>query len=154
MTDRNTFIQYIRAALIAQRPDFAQKLADNWLAIWPGDAEVKLLRSSALYEQDRFELCVSELEALIIQDPELSNAYRLLAKSVRHVPAKSVTADLYDSCLRLLSRRPIQARQMPTWVTKTADAYQSLDSQDLDKAAASISQALTAEPTLPLTLLA
>jgi tetratricopeptide (TPR) repeat protein len=139
--------------MIAQRPDVAQKLTENWLEVWPGDAEVRLLRATALYEQSRFAQSVSELEALIIQDPELVNAYRLLSKAVRHIPAKSVKSDLYDSCVRLLSRRPFKTEQLPVWVLRMAEAYQHFDAGELKKAAASINEALTSDPPLPITLL-
>jgi tetratricopeptide (TPR) repeat protein len=154
MTDRTTFISYIRASLIAERPDHAQKLARSWLDRWPGDSEIKLLQATAHMEQGHYEKSTAILEKLIIQDPELENAYRLLAISVRHIPAKAVMAGLYEGAVRALSRRPISGDEAPAWVSLTGQSLQSLDTGDNHRANALINEALMAEPSLPLVQLA
>ena len=65
MTTRDEINSIIKAALLARRADFAQTIANDWLASWPGDLQVQLLLAQAEIETGSFNTVRARLMEII-----------------------------------------------------------------------------------------
>ncbi len=83
MIDRSSLLGLLRSSALARRFDFARAAALDWLAVWPGDAEVQHLLAQAEIELGHDDLAIDRLLRLVSVDPEDTQAYLSLAENLR-----------------------------------------------------------------------
>jgi tetratricopeptide (TPR) repeat protein len=129
MTDRATFIRLIDSALLAKRADYARHVANDWLAIWPGDIPVRLRLAKAEVSLGDHSTALERLAHLVQVDPERIEAYTLLTTTLR-TQGDTERALVFDACERVLDGRELDARRHPGWAMKLRAAYAELQRSD------------------------
>lgn len=154
MMERADFLNLIHASYVTGRYDFSRSVAVDWLAQWPQDIEVKLLLAEAEIKDDLFDRAIERLNLLILYDPELTEAYELLATAYSKVGDLN-RAHVHDACRALLRREKLGKRRIPSWVRSLDRTKQALDRGNKKKAVKQVQVALEADPDFALpTLLA
>jgi hypothetical protein len=149
MIEREDLINLIQAARVAGRSDFARLAAADWLADWPGDLEIQFLLAQAEVEQGLNQPASARLHAVVLADPEFSEAYTLLAVALR-ASGDPVQAQTYGACAAILRAEPLDAARAPSWAPALVRAAAALAAGNAADAGAEAHQALTADPSLPL----
>ncbi|MGA9531854.1 MAG: hypothetical protein WBR18_03980, partial [Anaerolineales bacterium] len=154
MIDRETFLTLFNAAKAADRADYARSLAGDWLASWPADGEVVLAAATLEIEQKLFGTAVDRLQSSIERDPEVIQAYKLLATAAE-ANSDPINAATYRACASALSGQMPDHAQAPGWTKAIAEAIGALTEANFQQAADWSHDAILADPSLPLpTLLA
>jgi Flp pilus assembly protein TadD len=154
MIERTDFLNLIHASYVAGRYDFSRLLAADWLASWPEDIEVKLLLAEAEIKDEQIDQAIERLNILINCDPELTEAYELLASAYYQVGDLN-RAHVYDGCRALLQREKLGKGRVPSWVRSLDRAKHAIDRGNRKKAIKQAQMALDADPDFALpTLLA
>ena len=152
MINRDDLINIINAAKKISRLDFAFSLATDWLAFWPGDAEVQLMVAQIESEQQLFNTAVQRLFDVLSSDPENVEAYDLLAKTL--IASNDPTrARVFAACAAALRGSMPESVEFPSWATHLSRAITALSSNNPQSAAIEIQKTLTADPDLPLPML-
>lgn len=152
MIYRDYLIKLVDAAKQINRLDFAFSLATDWLAFWPGDAEVQLIVAQIESERQLFNTAVQRLFDVLASDPENVEAYDLLANTLR-ASNDPTRARVYAACAAALRGSMPESVEFPSWATHLSSAITALSSNDPQSAAIEIQETLTADPDLPLPML-
>jgi tetratricopeptide (TPR) repeat protein len=154
MIERTDFLNLIHASYVAGRYDFSRRVAADWLASWPEDIEVKLLLAEAEIKDELLDQAIERLNILINYDPELTEAYELLASTYYKVGDLN-RAHVYDGCRALLQREKLGKGRVPSWIRSLDRAKNAIDRGNRKKAIKQAQMALEADPDFALpTLLA
>jgi len=149
MIDRDYLIKLLNAAKLAGRYDFASSTAADWLASWPGDAEVQLMIAQIESEQQLHNLAIQRLLEVVASDPEFVEAYDLLACSLS-ASSDPTRSRVYAACSAALRGSKLDSTKFPSWSTHLSKAIAALDTDDPQTAFNEIQMVLTADPDLPL----
>ncbi len=149
MIDRNTCIQLIHAARIANRGDFARVVAADWLASWPGDLRIQFLLAQVEFDHQLFEPATVRLMTIINADPEYVEAYTLLAKTLEGSKHPS-RAHVFAAVARSLQGRAPKQEQSPSWGISLHQAIIALRARDYALAESEANTALSYDPNLAL----
>ncbi len=152
MTDRDTFIRLIDTALLAKRADYARHVANDWLAIWPGDIQVRLRLARAELYLGEHATALERLAHLVQIDPEQTEAYTLLASTLRTM-GETQRALTFEACERVLDGKKLDTARHPEWAMKLRAAYAELRSADSQLAERLAQEALAGDPDLALAYL-
>ncbi len=151
---RADFLNLIHASYVAGRYDFSRRVAADWLVSWPEDIEVKLLLAEAEIKDWHFDQAIERLNILIKFDPELIEAYELLAAAF-YKTGDMNRAHVNDACRALLQREKLGRGRVPSWIRSLDRAKNAIDRGRLKKAIKQAQSALDADPDFALpTLLA
>jgi hypothetical protein len=149
MIERQTFINFIRAAIVTQRFDYARRVAMDWLATWPGDGTIIELLAEVEIAQAHATTAIERLRKLILVDPENSRGYDLLAKALRQ-SGDHFKAPLYEACKYALQDDNALPSDAPPWIHAIKQARKLLDENLLEEAKFRAQSALAADPSIPL----
>jgi tetratricopeptide (TPR) repeat protein len=149
MTDRDTFISLIKAALLANRADYARHLATDWLSVFPGDVDFLTLLSRAELELGHVDRALARLKRITETDPECAAAYNLLASALR-TKGDLAGAKAYQACASALQGVDLDPDQHPAWAIVLQQAIRARGRGDLQKAHLQIQEVLAAEPEMCL----
>ena len=101
---RHFLIKILYAALAIGENRFTHQVALAWLAYYPGDLLVKLLRAQALLADGYADQCLTILQDLITRDPENREAYELIQEAQNNLNLHE--DDLALGCTIALGRIP------------------------------------------------
>lgn len=149
MLDRETLLDLIRAAWVASRFDLGRSLAADWLAAWPGDLEVQLLLAESEKAEGLNNAASARLEALVLADPEYTQAYSLLAQALS-AAGNPKRAAVFEACAKALQRERPSLSHTPHWARPLARSLTELDAGNAETAATLSQEALSQDPDLPL----
>ncbi len=149
MIDRKTFFATFEAARANERPDEARHLAIHWVKSWPGDADAVRALARLETDQKRFGTAIDRLEDLIVRDPEDSEAYTLLARTLKST-ADRARAEVYAACALALQGRELPDREAPAWTASLARAVRAFSRHQPRRASTAAQEALLADANLPL----
>ena len=124
--DRADFLNLIHASYVAGRYDFSRRVAADWLVSWPEDIEVKLLLAEAEIKDGHFDQAIERLNILIKFDPELIEAYELLAAAF-YKTGDMNRAHVNDACRALLQREKLGRGRVPSWIRSLDRAKNAID---------------------------
>jgi tetratricopeptide (TPR) repeat protein len=154
MMERADFLNLIHASYVVGRYDFSRLVAADWLASWPEDLEVKLLLAEAEIKEQLFDQAIERLSTLINFDPELTEAYDLLASACSQSGDMN-RAHVYEACKTLLQRSKLGKGRVPSWIRSLDRALNAINKGNKKKAIKQAQNAIDADPDLALpTLLA
>lgn len=149
MIDRDYLITLLNAAKLAGRHDFARSIATDWLASWPGDAEVQLMIAHIESDQKLHDAAIQRLLDVIASDPEYVEAYDLLVNSL--IASNNPTRSrVYSACSAALGGSRVESGKFPSWSTHLSNAIAALNIDDPQSAISEIQMVLTADLDLPL----
>jgi tetratricopeptide (TPR) repeat protein len=149
MTDRTNLLSLLHAARASGRIDFGRQTATDWLARWPGDAEIQLYLARVEIEQGHVQPAIRRLRQVVTADPEYVDAYRALAEALR-LAGDPQRASVYAGCARVLAGEKPEGEDNPSWLTRLHAALSALGRKDAGKAEREAQQALLADPETPL----
>jgi tetratricopeptide (TPR) repeat protein len=149
MIDRPSLLSLLRSSALAHRFDFARAAALDWLAVWPGDAEVQHLLAQAETELGHDDLAVDRLIHLVSVDPEDTAAYLALAESLRR-KGDAAQARIYAACARALRGADPDRNATPPWAAALTRAFRAQEAGDTATALQQAALALSADPDSPL----
>ena len=115
MMERNEYFTTIQAAILAGRPDFAKRLLGDWHEHWPGDIEAWLMLARAEIAMSSYENAVVVLQGIIETDPEVAEAYQLLAEICPNV-GQPQRVTMYTALAMLLNGDDLSGDNTPIWV--------------------------------------
>ncbi len=153
MIDRPSLLSLLRSSALAGRFDFVRAAALDWLAVWPGDAEVQHLLAQAEIELGHDDLAVDRLIHLVSVDPEDTAAYLALAECLRR-KGDAAQARAYAACGRALRGVDPDRNATPSWAAALTRAFRAQDAGDTVTALQQAALALSADPDSPLPTLA
>lgn len=146
MLNRSDTLSLVHASLHAQRPDYARRLADNWIEAWPGDTGLKLLLARAHIAQHQETDAVRVLQDLEVVDPENFQAHELLA-SVYEALGDSQSAIIAQGLADIPSR--VSLPRLP-WLVATRESWTAIGHERWDAARDAAERALQSDPPSPL----
>lgn len=149
MIDRSSFINLMHASYVTARYDYSRSLAADWLAAWPNDAEILLLLAEAELKDGTYAEAITRLHKLIEIDPELGEAYELLAKAYYDTHELQQAQDL-DACRALLQREKIGKAHIPDWVRPLDRSLKALEIGNSSRAVSQAQEAIKADPDYAL----
>ncbi len=149
MIDRSSLLGLLRSSALARRFDFARAAALDWLAVWPGDAEVQHLLAQAEIELGHDDLAIDRLLRLVSVDPEDTQAYLLLAENLRR-RGDAARARVFAACGRALRSVDPDRNATPAWAAALTRAIRGLSQGDTAAALQQAALALSADPDSPL----
>ncbi|MCX6071751.1 MAG: C25 family cysteine peptidase, partial [Chloroflexi bacterium] len=153
MIDRPSLLSLLRSSALAGRFDFVRAAALDWLAVWPGDAEVQHLLAQAEIELGHDDLAVDRLIHLVSVDPEDTAAYLTLAECLRR-KGDAAQARIHAACGRALRGVDPDRNATPSWAAALTRAFRAQDAGDTATALQQAALALSADPDSPLPTLA
>jgi len=148
MIDRPSLLSLLRSSALAGRYDFVRAAALDWLAVWPGDAEVQHLLARAETELGHDDLAVDRLIHLVSVDPEDTAAYLTLAECLRR-RGDAAQARLYAACGRALRGVDPDRNATPSWAAALTRAFRAQEAGDTATALQQAALALSADPDSP-----
>jgi tetratricopeptide (TPR) repeat protein len=149
MIDRPSLLSLLRSSALAGRFDFVRAAALDWLAVWPGDAEVQQLLAQAEIELGHDDLAVDRLIHLLSVDPEDMPAYLALAECLRR-KGDAAQARVYAACGRALRGVDPDRNATPPWAAALTRSFRAQDAGDTATALQQAALALSADPDSPL----
>jgi tetratricopeptide (TPR) repeat protein len=149
MIDRPALLGLLRSSLLARRFDFARSTALDWLAAWPGDAEVQHLLAQAEIALGHEDLALDRLARIVAVDPEDTAAYLSLAEGLRR-RGDTARARVFAACGRALRGVDPDRNATPAWAAALTRAFRALDKDDTATALQQAALALSADPDSPL----
>jgi tetratricopeptide (TPR) repeat protein len=149
MIDRPSLLGLLRSSALAHRFDFVRAAALDWLAVWPGDAEVQHLLAQAEVELGQDDLAVDRLTHLVSVDPEDTEAYLSLAECLRR-RGDVARARNFAACGRALRGVDPDRNATPAWAAALTRAIRALGKNDTAAALQQAALALSADPDSPL----
>ncbi len=149
MIDRSSLLGLLRSSALARRFDFARAAALDWLAVWPGDAEVQHLLAQAEIELGHDDLAIDRLLRLVSVDPEDTQAYLSLAENLRR-RGDAARARVFAACGRALRSVDPDRNATPAWAAALTRAIRALTQGDTAAALQQAALALSADPDSPL----
>ena len=149
MIDRSSLLGLLRSSALAGRFDFARAAALDWLAVWPGDAEVQHVLAQAELELGHEDLAVDRLIHLVSIDPEDTAAYIALAECLRR-RGDAAQGRIYAACGRALRGVDPDRNATPAWAAALTRAFRALDAGDTATALQQAALALSADSESPL----
>jgi hypothetical protein len=152
MIDRRQALQYINAARITKRFDYARSVAADWLSVWPGDIAVQIQLSRCEMHEGMLQTSIERTLDVVQSDPENPEAYEVLATALSMMN-DNARAGMYACCGALLRRRPWDFEGAPPWADHLAASINAVDQEDAAGAVQAIQQVLAADPDLPLPML-
>jgi tetratricopeptide (TPR) repeat protein len=152
MIDRKQALQYINAARIVKRFDYARSVATDWLSEWPGDVAVQIQLARCEFNAGLTQSSIDRLLEITQADPENPEAYEVLASALAEVN-ENARAGIYACCGALLRRRRWDFAGAPPWAEPLSTAITALDEDEPASAVQAIQQVLAADPNLPLPML-
>ena len=153
MIDRPSLLSLLRSSALAGRFDFVRAAALDWLAAWPGDAEVQHLLAQAEIELGHDDLAVDRLVHLLSVDPEDTPAYLALAECLRR-KGDTAQARGYAACGRALRGVDPDRNATPPWAAALTRSIRAQNAGDTATALQQAALALSADPDSPLPTLA
>jgi tetratricopeptide (TPR) repeat protein len=152
MIDRSTTINLIHASYVAGRYDFSRSIAADWLANWPQDAEIKLLLAEAELKDGLHQVAIDRLQSLLAFDPEMSEAYELLAHA--YYETKNVQkAQIADACRAIVRGEKLGKARIPSWTRSLERSTSALEKGKFSKAIADSYEAVEENPEYALPML-
>lgn len=152
MIDRKQALQFINAARIVKKHDFARSVAADWLSAWPMDLQVQTQMARCEVDVGMLPTAIQRLLDIVHADPENPEAYEVLASALA-AQDEMPRAALYACCGSLLRRRAWEFEGTPPWADQLAEAIRALDQGDATKAILAIQNVLAADPDLPLPMI-
>ena len=153
MIDRPSLLSLLRSSALAGRSDYVRSAALDWLAVWPGDAEVQHLLAQAEIQLGHEDLAVDRLIHLVSVDPEDTAAYLTLAECLRR-KGDAAQARVYAACGRALRGVDPDRNATPAWAAALTRAFRAQESGDTATALQQAALALSADPDSSLPTLA
>lgn len=142
MLSRSDTLSLIHASLHAQRPDYARRLANNWLHTWPGDTGVQFLLARSHIADNQAETALGLLEQLVTIDPEHFPAHDVMA-SVYEMRGDSQQATIATGIARLPTNGNLP--RLP-WIVASRESWIAIRQKRWDAARAAAERALHSDP--------
>lgn len=152
MIDRTQFLALFQASRDSGETGYARSLATDWLAVWPGDQEVRVALAELEWGMKLAGTAIIRLEEAVTADPEFEEAYDLLAEILR-ADGQPTQASVYRACAQALKSGSHEARSGPSWARPLAAAVRYLRSGEPDTALGEIQTVLASDLAIPLPLL-
>jgi hypothetical protein len=141
---RVEYIRMLNAAIKSKSYRFARQSSSLWLESFPGDMEVTLYNTRALFAEGNESQAAQLLENLVVLDPEYYEAFRMIAFVYgRGNPEKNTDAMAHVHALG--GRVPVDV-SIPDWCGHVRDARKALNHQNYEKAYELIHQVLGIGP--------
>jgi tetratricopeptide (TPR) repeat protein len=146
--DRRTVLTLIKNALHVDAFRFGEKLAERWLARFPGDLAVEYLLAQSLIKQEKFEDTNSILKKIVYTDPEFLPAQRILAYSSSFSKYKFVATA--QQCILALGGNIPDPDPSLNWSAPLKEALAAQKDEKHDEAEALYREAVSQQPDSPL----
>ncbi len=158
---REVVLTLLDSALRTGELRYARRLCGAWLAIYPGDLQVKLINAQAFGKEQSPSLktqALPLLEELVSLDPEFQEAQQLLAEisessSPSTYPVAKACSNALSHGLPVTYGADGQVSSWPKYVHEARFALEAVragDYQQVDKAEYYIHKALVENPNTPL----
>lgn len=146
--DRKSFLNLLDTALQVKSWRFTRQAAILWLAIYPGDLEVRLRLAKAQAGEGRSGAAISLLEELCRMDPEFSLAQTSLADEYLRAGQPEKAGETWALVSVLGSGIPDP--KLPQWAVDLSNAYKYFAAGSLEEAENAVHTVLGAKPDLLL----
>lgn len=140
--DRKTYLTILDTALQARSWRFARQAALLWLAVYPGDLEIRLRLAKAQAGEGRAGAAISLMEEICRMDPEFVLAQSSLADEYLKNSQPEKAAETWALVSALGSGIP--EPKIPQWAMELTNAYKYFAAGELEKAENSVHTALGA----------
>ena len=146
--DRKSYLTLLDTALQAKSWRFTRQGALLWLAIYPGDLDVRLRLAKAQAGEGRSGAAISLMEELCRMDPEFVLAQSSLAEEYLKSGQPEKAAETWALVSTLGSGIP--EPQLPGWALELTNAYRLFAEGDLEAAENAVHSVLGAKPDMLL----
>lgn len=146
--DRTSFLTLLDTALQVKSWRFARQAALLWLAVYPGDLEVRLRLALAQSGEGRTAAAISLMEELVGLDPEFGEAQKCLGEEYFR-SGQPEKAGLAWALAAILGNAKADT-QLPGWAQQLLGAYNSFKAGDFATAENQVHGVLGEQPDLML----
>jgi len=144
---RTFLMTVLRAAITAGETRFARQATLIWLAAYPGDLPVKLVRAKALLGGGHHHQAITILQQLCRMDPENIEAQKLLSKTSSRLGTEG--GEVAQGCVLALGGKPNATgakTTSPVWSKTLQNSRKAIQEGQLKKAERHFNQVLTEDP--------
>ncbi|MBI3159319.1 MAG: hypothetical protein HYZ26_06955 [Chloroflexi bacterium] len=145
---RHEVILLLRASRRANQHTFTRRLAESWLAEFPGDLGIALVNAEAQWANGRKDLATTELKRLLQLDPELLQGQIMLAHFAREANMPLATATFGN--VAILSGALKDLGVLPDWALAVIDLQSKRSSLSESECASHLKSIAVLEPPSPL----
>jgi hypothetical protein len=145
---RSLLITLLRTGLSVKEIRFTREVALKWLAVFPGDLEVRLLYAQSINQVRGPEQAFPLLEELTNIDPQWYEAQIIRHQYLENLG--NVADSDVSACVLALGGRIKQTSSIPKWGFLLLKSRQALQELRLDQAEIFVQRALLADPSTPL----
>ena len=146
--DRSTVIRLLQVANNINTPRFTKKLAQEWLANFPGDLAVEYLLAAALVKLDDHDKALPILKKIGNTDPEYMPTHRLLAYSGYTFPYGTVQTALES--IYALGGQQAEPSEEKSWGAYLRESQEKIKTNQFIDAEDLLFKAIAHNPGSPL----
>ena len=145
---RNEIITMLQSAITVDANRFGRKVAERWLASYPGDLQVSLLHAQTLLQDNQEDLAAPILMRICQVDPESLSAQRLLSSLEKHITLDTIATA--KACVIALGGGANLSNDIPIWGNILLQAKEDNKQGNKKVSESLIHKAIKEEPDTPL----